>query len=184
MQIKGMRHHGRADDADRQQQRLGVGDLRHGGMKSRRSPVDRHDEHLDQITKRNDAHEAADNQFDRAEPEILKRQETVGHDRGHGHAGHERHMKQQGKADGAAQKFGKVGRHGGDLADPPHAPDHRRRKMIAAQLREIAAGDNPDLGRQRLKQHRDQVGEQHDPEQAVAYLAPAWMLVAKFPGSI
>ena len=50
-----------------------------------------------------------------------------------------------------------------------HIPRHDRpRKMVAAHFREVAAGDDAELGRQRLKQHRDQIGEQHDPEQAVA----------------
>ena len=40
--------------------------------------------------------------------------------------------------------------------------------MIAAHFREILAGDDAELGGQALEQHRDDVGEQHDPEQAVA----------------
>ncbi len=40
--------------------------------------------------------------------------------------------------------------------------------MVAAHFREIAAGDDAEFGRQRLEQHGDQIGEQHDPQQAVA----------------
>ncbi len=35
-------------------------------------------------------------------------------------------------------------------------------------LREIAAGDDAELGRERLEQHGDQIRHQHDPKQAVA----------------
>jgi hypothetical protein len=35
-------------------------------------------------------------------------------------------------------------------------------KLFAAHLGEIAAGDDAELGRERLKQHRE-IGEQHDP---------------------
>ena len=38
MQIDRMRHHGGADDADREQQRFGVGELRRDGMERRRRP--------------------------------------------------------------------------------------------------------------------------------------------------
>ena len=108
----------------------------------------------------------------RPEAEAFEHQEAVGHDRGHRHSGEQRHVQQQSKTDGAAEKFGEIGRHGGDLADDPHRPNDRPRKMIAAQFREVAAGDDAELGRQGLEQHRDHVGEQHHPEQAVAVLCP------------
>ena len=38
MQIDRMRHDGGADDADREQQRLGVGELRHDGMHAAATP--------------------------------------------------------------------------------------------------------------------------------------------------
>ena len=38
MQIDRVRHHGGADDADGEQQRLGVGDLRRDGVEERRPP--------------------------------------------------------------------------------------------------------------------------------------------------
>ena len=42
-----------------------------------------------------------------------------------------------------------------------------RGKLLAAQFGEIAAGDDAELRRQRLEQHRDDVGDQDDPEQVV-----------------
>ena len=42
--------------------------------------------------------------------------------------------------------------------------------MVAAELRQVAAGDDAELGRERLEQHRDQIGQQDDPEQEVAVL--------------
>ena len=168
MQIHGVRHHGRADDADREQQRLRVGDLRRHHVHGSRPPVDRRDEHLDQVAERNDAHHRADDELDRPEAVTLQHQQRVGEDCGYDHAGEQRDVKQQRKTDGAAQEFGQVGRHRGDLADPPHSPDQRRRKVIAAHLREILAGHDAELGRKRLEQHRDQIGDQNHPEQGVA----------------
>ncbi len=40
--------------------------------------------------------------------------------------------------------------------------------MIAAQFREVLAGDDAELGGKALEQHGDHVGEKHDPEQPVA----------------
>ena len=80
----------------------------------------------------------------------------------------ERHVQQQRQADGAAEKLGEIGRHGGNLADRPHRQHHRTRKMIAAHFRKVLAGDDAELGGQALEQHGDDVGEQHDPEQAIA----------------
>ena len=105
-------------------------------------------------------------------PKRSTHQQAVGHDRGHDHSGEQRHVEQQRKPDGAAEKLGEIGRHGGDLADDPHRPNDRPRKLIAAHFREVAAGDDAELGRQRLEQHRDHIGEQHHPEQAVAVLGP------------
>ena len=43
-----------------------------------------------------------------------------------------------------------------------------RRIVVAARLREIASGDDAELGREPLQQHRHEVREQHDAEQRVA----------------
>ena len=168
MQIDRVRHDGSADDADRDQQCLGVGKSWNDRVIGRRAPIDRRDEHLDQVAKPDDADQTADDQFHRPEAAALDHQDGIGDDGGDPHTGDQRHLEQQRQADGAAEKFGEIGGHGGDFADQPHRPNHRPREMVAAHFREIAAGDDAELGRQRLKQHGDQVGQQHDPQQAVA----------------
>ena len=150
-------------------QRLGVGDLRHDACASAAArPIDRRDEHLDQVAKRDHADQPPMISSIGRKPQPLEHQDAVGDDRGDDHAGEQRHVEQQRQADGAAEELGEIGRHRGDLADDPHRPDHRPRKMLAAQFGEVAAGDDAELGRQRLEQHRDEVGEQHHPEQPVA----------------
>jgi hypothetical protein len=47
-------------------------------------------------------------------------------------------------------------------------PYQRRREVIAAHFGEILSGDDAELGRKRLEQHGDQIGEEHHPEQAIA----------------
>ena len=41
-------------------------------------------------------------------------------------------------------------------------------ELLAAHLGKVASGDDAELGRQRLEQHGDHVGQQHHPEQGVA----------------
>ena len=170
MQVDRMRHHRRADETDRERERTGVGNLRHDRMPRRRAPIDRCDEHLDQVAKPDDADEAADDQLDWPEAETFERQDAVGDDRRDDHSDDQRHLEQQREPDGAAEELGEISRHGGDLAYDPHAPDGRPGKLLAAHFREVTPGDDAELGRQRLEQHRNQVGEQHHPEQAIAVL--------------
>ena len=101
---------------------------------------------------------------------LLEIQDAVGDDGGDRHAHHQRQLEQERDAQCAAEELGQVGRHGRNLADAPHGIDRFPRKMIAGHFRQIAPGDNPELGGQRLKQHGDQVGHQHDPKQGVAEL--------------
>ncbi len=87
MQIDRVRHDGGADDADCEQQSAGVGELRGNGAERRLPPIDRRDEHLDQVAERDDGDEAADDQFKGAEAAVLHHQDGIGDDRGDHHAG-------------------------------------------------------------------------------------------------
>jgi hypothetical protein len=76
-------------------------------------------------------------------------------------------LKSSEKADRTAEKLGEVGRHRGDFADDPHRQDDRSRELFAAYLGEVPTRHDAELGREGLKQHRDNIGEQHHPEEAV-----------------
>ena len=62
MQEDGVRHDRRADDADRDRQGAGVGKLRRDRTEARRAPIDRRDEHFDEIAKRDGGDQGADDQ--------------------------------------------------------------------------------------------------------------------------
>ncbi len=51
--------------------------------------------------------------------------------------------------------------------------------MIATELGQVAAGGDAQLGGQALDQHRHQVAGDHDPEQRVAELVPAFDIGGK-----
>ena len=112
--------------------------------------------------------QGADDHLHRPESAPLDRQDAVGHDRRDDHADQQRHLEQQRQADRAAEELRQVGGHRRHLADSPHRQDHRRGELVAAHLGEVAPGDDPQLGRQRLEQHGDHVGQHDHPQQGVA----------------
>ena len=76
--------------------------------------------------------------------------------------------------DRGADHFREVAGGDGDFAeDPERECEVRRRVMIAAGLREVAAGGDAELGGERLEQDRHEVGDQNDAEQRVAELRAA-----------
>jgi len=66
------------------------------------------------------------------------------------------------------EELGEVGRHRRDLADDPHRDDDGFGETVAAELGEVLAGDDAELGGERLEQHRHEIGQHDDPEQAIA----------------
>ena len=77
-------------------------------------------------------------------------------------------MEQQRKADRPAEELGEIGGHRRQLADDPHRHDDGARKLGAAQLGEVALGDQTELRRQGLEQHGQEIGDDQHPEQGVA----------------
>ena len=168
MQIDRVRHHRRTDHADREGQRMGVRQAGNHRADGDVGPIHRRDEHLREVADADDQHQGADRQFDRPEAAAVELQDGVGQGRDDDHSRHQRHMKQQRKADGAADEFGQIGRHRRPFAHRPHRHHHGRGELIAAMLGQIAPRDDAELGRQRLKQHRHDIGEQHHPQQRIA----------------
>src|SRR5260370_7489905 len=51
---------------------------------------------------------------------------------------------------------------------PPPDPSGRHQNSAIAHARKAATGDDAELGRERLKQHRHEIGDDDDPQQLVA----------------
>ena len=62
MQIDRVRHDGRANNADGEQQRSGIGEVRRHGVIGRRAPVDRRDERLGEVTNADQADDRPDDE--------------------------------------------------------------------------------------------------------------------------
>ena len=127
------------------------------------APSDRCNEHFDEVAESDHGDEAADDQLERTKAVPSGRQDAIDDDSRYRHSGQERDLEQQRQANRTAQELGEIGGDRGDFADDPHRPDDRLREPLAAHLGEIATGDDPKLGRERLEQHRYEIGEQHNP---------------------
>jgi hypothetical protein len=103
MQVDRVRHHGGADDADRQHDAVRPGKLRHHGMECEKAPVGRRDEQFDQVADGNHADERRDQHLDRPEATALPQQHGVGQGEGDQQAGQQRQTEQQAEADGGAE---------------------------------------------------------------------------------
>ena len=64
-------------------------------------------------------------------------------------------MKEQIQPERCAEELGDVGRHRHDLGLDPHPPGERTRPARSDRLGQVLVGDDPELGRQVLDQHRD-----------------------------
>lgn len=168
VQIERVRHDRRADDAHRERERRAVAQLRHDEMVCGRVPVLRRDQQFAEVARADHADQRRDRGLERPEAALFQREDRAGQHRRRGHPGDERQMQQQAERERPTQEFGEIGRHRGDLGRRPHPPDDGPRKMLAAQLGEVAARHDAELRRHRLKHHRDHVRGEHDPQQLVA----------------
>ena len=120
-----------------------------------------------------DADQDRDPGLEAAEAVLLQGEDREGAGAGDDPGGEERDPEQQVEAEGGADDLGDVAGHRDDLRLQPEADRGAGAEALAAELGEVAAGGDAELGRLRLDQHRDEVGGQDDPEQQVAELGAA-----------
>ena len=170
MQVDDVRHDGRAEDADGEQDRLAPGELREDGVlrgqPQRRVRV----EELAEVADADQQHHHGDHRLERAEAEALQAEDQEGGD-AREHGGREQgDAEQQMEADRRPEELGQVGRHGDRLGLEPEAERDAAREFLAADLGQVASGGDPELRREHLDQHRHQVRGDDHPEQRVAEL--------------
>ena len=171
MQVDDVRHHGRADDPDRDQERLAL-ELRREELVGHQARVGRHPEQLERERDHDHPDEHGDHGLQAAEAGSLQREDGErAADRDHG-APAERNPEQQAEAERRAQHLREVGRHRDHLGLDPQREGDPAREVVAADLGEVAAGGDPELRRERLHDHGHQVRREHRPEQQVAVLRP------------
>ena len=145
MQIEIVRHHGGAEDAEREIEHVRIGDDlgRRREAADHRAPIRIGHRDLDREADRDDAEQRHDEGLDPAEAEVLHPQDQEHVERGDQHAELERNAEQEVEPDRGADHLGQIGGADRDLRQHPERPRHRARKRVAAGLRQVAAGAMP-----------------------------------------
>ena len=163
-----MRHDRCADDADGQQDAVGIAEPGNHGMIGDLAQIGPRQHGLREIGRADDHNQHRDHRLDGAEPVSLEPQHGAGRGAGEQRSRKQRDVEQELESDACAEELGEVGRYRADLARDPHRIDEHRRQMEATELSQVLAADDAELRRQRLEQHRHQIGEYDHPEQIVA----------------
>ena len=175
VQIEIMRHHGRADDADRDVEHLGIGDdlgRRHKAAQHRRDRRRRGSD-LDRKADRDHDQQRDDEGFEEAKALVHQQQQQEGVERGDQRAADQGNAEQQFQRDRGADHLGQIAGDDRRLAGEPQQEIDRPRIGGAAGLRQIAIGGDAEPRRQRLQQDRHQVRQQDHRQQRVAKLRTA-----------
>ena len=129
---------------------------------------------LIQKAQEDDPEQRGDRQLEAAEAVRLQLEDRECDHAGHQAGGEQRHAEKQVQPERGAEELGDVGRHRHDLRLHPHAPRKRAGEAFAHDLGIVAVGDDAQLGREVLDQHRHHVRQQDDPQQQVAELRAAF----------
>ncbi len=165
-----MRHHGRANDADRDVERSGVGDDLTRGNKAAEDGAGAWRGQYDLDRKADEDHDQQrDNEgFQRAEAALHQEQDEKCVRRRDERPDDQRNAEEQIERDRRADHLGEVAGNDRRLAGEPERNVDRARVMRPAGLSEIAIRGDAEPRRERLQQDRHQVREQDDGEQRVA----------------
>ena len=173
MQVDHVRHHGRAENADREQHGLVSGELGDDGVLRDRPERRMSEPELTEVADPDHDHERGDHRLERPESIPLKSEDQERDHAGDDGGGEERDAEQQLDPERGAEKLGEVRRHRDQLGLDPEAERGAAREAVAADLGQVAPRGDPELGRQRLDQHRHQVRDEDHPAERVAELRAA-----------
>ena len=168
MQIEVVRHHGGADDADGDHERMRI-------AKPGRSEITAHlgevrlrrgqDKNLDEITDADGANQHDNDRLDEAHAVALQRQQDEHVKGGDDDSPFERDVEQQVDRHGAAKHLGEVTSGNGDFTEDPVRPARPARQMIPAGAGEILAHDQAEPGGGNLHDDRHEAGGGDDPKE-------------------
>ncbi len=175
MQIQIVRHHRRAENAEREIEHLRIAHNFGGRRKApnNATPIGIGHRNLDGEADSNHAQQSDDKGFDPAKAEVLHPQHEKHIERGQDHADLERDAEQEIETDSRTNYFCEIGRADRDFRQQPQWRRHGTRKCIAARLCQIPAGRDAKPRAQRLQHDRHDVRHQRDGEQRVAELRAA-----------
>ena len=162
-----MRHHGGAEDADREQHAVLAVEAGDETARDRaRIAVDV--KRVVDEAEQDHTHEPGDRELELAVAALLEAEDREGDHGGHQTRDEQGHPEEQVQRERGADELGEVGGHCDQLGLHPEAPRRRRREVLAAELGEVPARRDAHLGGQVLYEHPDQVRQQDHPQEEVA----------------
>src|SRR5262249_5062989 len=175
MQIEVMRHHRRAENAEREIEHVRVLHDLYGRREAtdHLAPIWIGHGDLNAEANRDDAEHGHDERLDPAEAEALHTEDQEHVERGQDHADLERDAEQEIEPNRRADHLCEVGGADGEFGERPQRIGDGAGEGVAAGLREVAVRGYAEPRTQRLEDDRHDVGEKRDREQRVAELRPA-----------
>src|SRR5579872_6271684 len=122
---------------------------------------------FEKITESHRCNKRQDDGFEQPHASALQEKDEQHIERGDKHSRKKRNMKQQVECDGAAQYFSKIACDDSYFRNDPEKDRRRFRESLAAQLRQIAASHDAQPARKNLKQNRNEIAREDDPEQII-----------------
>ena len=175
VQVKIMRHHGRAKNANADVEHSLIHDDARAGDESK------HDARKVRLGEDQLGGEAAADGHDQRDHKSFDITEAFGLEikyrehvqRSNDAPPYQRKAKKKLQPDGGADYFRQVACGDSDFAENPERPHGRRRIVIATRLGEVAASGDAKLDAQMLKQDRHEIGDHDDGEQRITELRAA-----------
>ena len=115
MKKNDMRHHGRAENACRQENAFRTLKLWDHGMVADCTPVGVPHDHFDEVAERNNTDECGDDRFQRTKAIALQSKDDECDNGSQDTGGEQGDVKEQIKPERSAQKLGEIGCHGDDF---------------------------------------------------------------------
>ena len=121
MEIDHVRHHRRAEDPDREQDRLAARELRHEGVLGHGAERRLRVEELAEVAEADHSHDRRDHRLERPEAEALQAEDQEGRDGGDQRRREECDPEQEMEAERGAEELREVGRHRDQLGLNPES---------------------------------------------------------------
>jgi hypothetical protein len=170
-----VRHDRGAQNPERDVEHLGVADDSGGGDEAGEHATERGPRQPELHGERpgNAQNQQHDQHLHVPEPVLLEVQHDEHVEGRERHADEQREAEEQVQGDRGAEHFGEVGGGDGELREQPQGQRHRPRVRVAARLRQIAPGRNPEPRRHGLKQDRHEVRDHDDAQQRITVAGAA-----------
>jgi hypothetical protein len=162
-----VRHHRRTQDSDCQHDRAAAREAGHDRVPPDRAEIRPRLEELDDVARPDREHDHPDRRLERPEAEPLQPEDEECRDGGENRGRKEPDPEQKVHAERGPEELGEVGRDRDRLRLQPEPDRDAPREAVAADLGEVPAGGDPELGRERLDEHRHQVRHDDHPDERV-----------------